>query len=169
MEQSRTLKIHTAGEYLTFLFRLFIGGLFVYASVYKILDPAAFAVSIRNYMLLPPEWSNIAAVALPWIEAGAGMFLILGIQTKPSAVITTGLLGVFLCVVVYAYSIGLDVDCGCFSSAKGSEGRIGAYHIARDTGLFLISLWIVIRDTGQLSIVRLWPSGGLRPACARES
>jgi uncharacterized membrane protein YphA (DoxX/SURF4 family) len=157
-----TQRVHTIPDYLTFLFRLIIGGLFVYASVYKILDPAAFAASIRNYMILPAEWSNLAALTLPWIELGAGVFLILGIQTRPSALITTGLLGIFLGAVIYAYSIGLDVDCGCFSSAQSSEGRIGAYHLVRDTVLFLISLWIVIRDKGHFSIVRLWPSGRLR-------
>ncbi len=153
MEQRRTQKVHTASEYLTFLFRLFIGGLFVYASVYKILDPGAFAVSIRNYMILPPEWSNFTALTLPWIEIGAGVFLILGIQTRPSALITTGLLWVFLVAVIYAYSIDLDVDCGCFSSAQSSDGRIGPYHLARDSVLFLISLWIVIRDDGHFSIL----------------
>ena len=169
MEQIRPQKNPAVTDYLTLLFRLFIGGLFVYASVYKILDPGAFAVSIRNYMILPPAWSNVAALTLPWIEAGAGAFLILGIQTRPSALITTGLLGVFLGAVVYAYSIGLDVDCGCFSSAQSSEGRIGVYHLMRDAILFLISLWIVIKDNGRFSIVRAWPLERLRLSDAQGS
>ena len=62
-------------KYLTLAARLFIGGLFIYASIYKIGDPANFAVSIRNYMIVPPSWSNILALTLPWIEIGAGGLL----------------------------------------------------------------------------------------------
>ena len=78
-----------------FAARLVIGGLFLYASLYKIQDPAAFAVSIRNYGILPADWSNVAALTLPWIEIIAGSFLILGIHIKPSALLTTGMLAVF--------------------------------------------------------------------------
>ena len=49
-------------KYLTLAARLIIGGLFVYASIHKIIDPAEFAASIRNYMIVPPTWSNILAL-----------------------------------------------------------------------------------------------------------
>jgi putative oxidoreductase len=143
--------------------RLLIGGLFVYASVYKILDPASFAASIRNYMMIPALWTNLVALILPWIEIGAGLFLILGIQTRPSALLTTGMLAVFLGAVLYAYSIGLDIDCGCFSSAAGSSGRIGLLTIARDGAILLTSCLILLCDRGDFSIARLQgPEGKLR-------
>lgn len=139
-------------RYVVLLGRLIIGGLFVYASIYKIADPASFAVSIRNYLILPPEWSNLCALMLPWVEIVAGTFLILGILTRPSALLTTGMLGVFLGAVIHAYSIGLNIDCGCFSASGSSEGRIGFYHIARDTSLFLISLVVLLFDRGHFSL-----------------
>ncbi len=139
-------------KYFTLAARLFIGGLFIYASIYKIGDPANFAVSIRNYMIIPPSWSNLLALTLPWIEIGAGVFLILGIQTKPAALLTTGMLGVFLGALIYAYSIGLDIDCGCFSSAESSSGHVGTYHLVRDTFLALISLSILITERGHFSV-----------------
>ncbi len=117
--------------------RLLIGGMFVYASIYKVFDPAGFAVSIRNYMIIPASWSNIVALTLPWIEIVAGVFLIIGLQVRPSALLTTGMLGVFLGAIIYAYSIGLDIDCGCFGSAATSGGRIGVTHIARDAAYSL--------------------------------
>ncbi len=103
-------------------------------------------------MIVPPSWSNILALTLPWIEIGAGVFLILGIQTKPAALLTTGMLGVFLAALIYAYSIGLDIDCGCFSSADSSSGRVGIYHFVRDTLLFLISLFVLLAARGHFSI-----------------
>jgi putative oxidoreductase len=151
-------------KYSTLVARLLIGSLFVYASIHKIMDPAEFAVAIRNYMIVPPAWSNILALTLPWIEIGAGGFLILGIQTRPAALVTTGMLGVFLGALIYAYSIGLDIDCGCFSSAAASTGRVGLYHLVRDTSLFLISLLIVVRDRGDFSISGFPLLDPLRPA-----
>ena len=149
---------------LTLAARLLIGGLFLYACIPKIADPVGFAAAIRNYTILPAAWSNILAVTLPWIELGAGVFLILGIQTKPAALLTTSMLAIFLAALIYAYSIGLDIDCGCFSSAAESKGRVGIYHLARDTALFLVSLFVVITDKGDFSITSLWPLGRVKPA-----
>lgn len=139
-------------RYLVLAARLLIGGLFIYASVYKIQDSSAFAMSIRNYGMLPDAWSNIAALALPWIELIAGGFLILGVQTRPSALLTTGMLAVFLVAIFYAFATGLDIDCGCFSSPASSPGRVGLYHIFRDTALFCISLFILFADRGHFRL-----------------
>jgi putative oxidoreductase len=147
-------------KYLTLAARLFIGALFIYASYHKILDPADFAVSIRNYLIIPLAWSHAVALTLPWVEIGAGIFLILGLQTRPSALLTTGMLAVFLAAIIRAYLIGLDIDCGCFGSAAGSGGQIGMYHIARDSAIFLVSLFILLFDRDTLSIAGLLP----RPA-----
>jgi len=142
-------------KYLILAARLLIGGLFIYASIYKILDPASFAVSIRNYTILPEAWSNVAAMTLPWIEFIAGVLLVAGVQTRPSAFLTTCLLAIFFGAVVYAFSIGLDIDCGCFSSAVSSKGKVGLYDIVRDAALFLVSLLIVVKDSGDLSLARV--------------
>lgn len=158
-----TLKEKSAEQavrFATVVLRLLIGGLFIYASIHKVLDPASFAVAIRNYMILPPAWSNIVAISLPWIELGAGLFLILGIQTRPAALLTTGMLGVFLGAIVYAYFIGLDIDCGCFTSAQSSTGRIGIYHIVRDTALVVASFFVLMTDRGDWSVANIRGSGG---------
>jgi len=139
-------------KYAVLAARLFIGGLFVYASIYKILSPEDFATAIRNYLILPPAWSNLAALMLPWAELIAGSFLVLGIQSRPAALLTTGMLGAFLVAVVYAYVTGLDIDCGCFGSPQSSPGRVGVYHILRDLLLFLVSLGIVVFDRGGLDV-----------------
>ena len=149
-------------KYFTLAARLFIGGLFIYASLNKIMDPASFATSVRNYMIVPPAWSNMIALTLPWIEIGVGLFLVFGIQTKPSALLATAMMGTFLGAIIYAYFIGLDIDCGCFSSAQHSEGRIGVYHLVRDSTLFLISFGILLLDKGYFSVERLLPFGHLR-------
>jgi putative oxidoreductase len=151
-------------KYMILAARLLIGGMFIYASIYKIFDPADFAASIRNYLIIPAAWSNIVALALPWVEIVVGTFLILGIQVRPSALLTTGMLGVFLGALVYAYSIGLDIDCGCFGSAATSGGRIGFTHIARDSALFLISLLILVSDRGSFAVAALFTTHHVQPS-----
>lgn len=143
-------------KYVTLAARLIIGGLFVYASYYKLFHPLDFAVSIRNYGILPSEWSNIVALGLPWVEITAGIFLIIGLQTGPAALLTTGMLGIFLAAIIYAFSIGLDIDCGCFSSAASSPGRVGLYHIVRDGILFTASLVVLVADRGDFTISSLF-------------
>jgi putative oxidoreductase len=135
--------------------RLVIGGIFVYASIHKIMEPGVFAVSVRNYLIIPVSWSHIVALTLPWVEVGAGAFLILGIQTRPAALLTTGMLAVFLAAIIRAYVIGLDIDCGCFSSATASSGHLGIYHIARDSAILCASAFILLCDRGDFSLASL--------------
>ncbi len=147
-------------KYAVLAARLLIGGLFVYAGMYKVLDPGSFAPAIRNYMILPPAVTNAVAVTLPWIELAAGLMLILGLYTRPAALVTTGLLGVFLAAIGYAYVTGLDIDCGCFSSPQGSSGHIDFLTLARESSLFLISLFVLGADRGFFS---LHPGQGQTP------
>ncbi len=139
-------------KWITLLARLLIGSLFVYASIYKIFDPSSFAASIRNYGLIPPIYSNLIALTLPWLELGSGVFLILGIQTRAASLLTSSMMLIFLGAIIYAYALGLDIDCGCFSSSAESSGRIAPFHIFRDGFLALVSIWTLIFDRGELSI-----------------
>jgi len=144
-------------RYAVLLARLLIGGLFIYASVHKILDPADFAVSIRNYMIVPPAWSNVAAMILPWVELVAGLFLIAGVLTRPSALLTTGMMVVFVGALSYAYFIGLDINCGCFGSSVASQGRVGPLEIVRDSILLAASFLIIVADRGDFSLACISP------------
>jgi uncharacterized membrane protein YphA (DoxX/SURF4 family) len=139
-------------RWITLMARLVVGLIFIYASVYKILDPGEFAGSIRNYGLIPPVFSNLIALTLPWLEFVSGAFLILGIQTRAAALLTSAMMLVFLGALIYAYSIGLDIDCGCFSSSTESTGRIGLFHLFRDAGVALLSFWVLVFDRGEFRI-----------------
>ncbi len=145
-------------KYLVLIARLALGCLFIYASIHKVLDPADFSQAIRNYLILPEAMSNLAALILPWMELVAGSFLILGIQTRPSALITTGLLAVFIPVLFYVYYTGLDITCGCFSHTQSSGGKIGVPTLIRDSSIFLISLFVLLADRGNFRLFELFKS-----------
>lgn len=85
---------------LLVLFRIVLGGLFVYAGVAKTLDPLDFAQNIRNYRLVGQELSFIAAVVLPWLEILAGLALAAGVWTRASSLLISGLLVFFIALTV---------------------------------------------------------------------
>ena len=107
---------------LLVLFRIVLGGLFVYAGVAKALDPLDFAQNIRNYRLVGQELSFIAAVVLPWLEILAGLALAAGVWTRASSLLISGLLVFFIALTVVTIVRGLDVDCGCFGALSRKAG-----------------------------------------------
>ncbi len=119
------------------IFRLVLGGLFVYAGAVKVLDPLDFAQNIRNYQLVGQSLSFVAAIVLPWLEILAGLALILGVWTRGAALVVTGLLVFFIVLTAVTMVRGLDVDCGCFGSLSRKSGW-GV--ILEDLGMLVLGL-----------------------------
>ena len=107
---------------LLIIFRVVLGGLFVYAGVAKALAPLDFAQDIRNYRLVGQGLSFIAAVVLPWIEIVAGVFLAAGIWKRGAALLISGLLVFFIALTLVTMARGIDVDCGCFGALSRKSG-----------------------------------------------
>ncbi len=117
---------------------LILGAVFIYASIDKILHPAAFAKAIYNYQILPDTLINLTAVMLPWLELIVGLFLIIGLFREGSVCIATLLMLVFLGAMIFNLARGLDIHCGCFSTSADGESNVPmAWNVIRD-GLFLI-------------------------------
>ncbi|TFG55516.1 MAG: DoxX family membrane protein [Candidatus Aminicenantes bacterium] len=125
---------------LLVVFRLVLGGLFVYAGVVKVLDPLDFAQNIRNYRLVGQSLSFIAAVVLPWLEILAGVALAAGIWKRASALIISGLLVFFILLTLVTIARGLDVDCGCFGALSRKSG-FGV--ILEDLGMLFMGLCLL--------------------------
>lgn len=125
---------------LLVVFRLVLGGLFVYAGVVKVLDPLDFAQNIRNYRLVGQSLSFIAAVVLPWLEILAGVALAAGIWKRASALIISGLLVFFILLTLVTIARGLDVDCGCFGALSR---RSGFGVVLEDLGMLFMGLCLL--------------------------
>lgn len=124
------------------LCRFILGGLFIYASIDKIVHPAAFAKIIYNYRLFPDFSIYLLAVVLPWIEMITGIFLAAGFFRQTAAIILSTLLLLFTAALTINLVRGLDFNCGCFSAtASGSSDPVGL--ISRDV-LLLIPGSIII-------------------------
>jgi uncharacterized membrane protein YphA (DoxX/SURF4 family) len=133
--------------------RMVLGAVFIYASWDKILHPEQFARSVMYYKILPPESVNLLAIILPWLELVCGIFLLLGLFTNGSILVTAFMITVFLVAISSALIRGIDISCGCFSS--NGTNRINILYLLRDMTLFAFALQIFLYDRRILSLDNL--------------
>jgi hypothetical protein len=127
---------------------LVLAGVFLLAAVPKIVEPAEFVKSIRNYRITiggrEPWWGwHAVALWLPWLEAIAALCLVTGIWRRAALLVVAGLLAFFSGLGVYAIATGLDISCGCFGkSAEGAKGFLGTAKglVAQDVPLLLLAV-----------------------------
>lgn len=104
--------------YLALILRLYIGGIFIYASMYKINYGAEFAQTIASYELAPYWIVNFLAITMPWLELICGIMLVVGFRAKSSTVVIAFLLLLFTAGVLINLLRDSPISCGCFSSAE---------------------------------------------------
>jgi uncharacterized membrane protein YphA (DoxX/SURF4 family) len=127
--------------WLVFAGRLALGVIFVYAAYTKLRMPwMLFGMTVDSYQMLP-EWGVVlVARALPWVELLLGAMLILGVWARWAAAGASALLVVFVCAIVRAYTMDLQINCGCF----GTNEPITKFTILRDAGFLAASLILTV-------------------------
>jgi putative oxidoreductase len=130
----------------TTLLALALGAVFIYASLDKIAQPAAFARIVYHYRLIGPSAlvgpvpANVLAVTLPWVEMVAGLALVTGVWRREAAGLAALLLVVFLGAVSWALLHGIDIEnCGCFSVSETGR-RAGIKLVLEDIGLLAMGI-----------------------------
>ena len=127
--------------------RIVLGVVLIYASIDKIIHPEAFAKLIGNYNVLPFGLENVVAIILPTLELIVGCCLILGIMLDGSAIITAGMMIVFIFALSQAMIRGIDVSCGCFNVSEAEEGsQIGFRRIIEDIIFLGLSIILLVKD-----------------------
>jgi len=116
--------------------RLILGVVFIYASIDKILHPAAFAEAVYNYQILPDALINLTAIVLPWLELLLGIALVSGVCLPGAAFLCNALLITFFGALVFNLSRGLDIHCGCFNTSQEATSYCICLYLIRD-GIFL--------------------------------
>ncbi len=138
-------KVNKPTDLLWTLLRISLGVLFLYASYYKIVTPAAFAHEINNYRLLPPWAVNPLALVLPWIQAVCGVALLTDRMTRGASVLLVIMMGFFQAAVASALVRGLNVSCGCFHAGGSAASWLT---FSRDSLIFIATI---------VQLVRSWP------------
>lgn len=127
-------------KHISFLLaRILLAGIFVYASIHKVVYPDEFYGAIMNYQILPQYCAYALAYMLPMVEMSAGLALLSKKFLSPSLLMISGMLLIFIAAIVSAWLRGLDISCGCFG-----EGNSGEYFAVIVRDIFLLLLCMII-------------------------
>ncbi len=129
------------------LARLVVGGVWVVAGALKLPDPAESVRAVRAYELLPESVVPTVGHLLPVLEVVVGACLLVGLLTRGAAMVSALLFAAFVFGIAWAWSQGLQIECGCFGGGGYQEGASDEYpwEIARDVGLLALSAYLVAR------------------------
>ena len=133
--------------------RLVVGGVWIVAGALKLPDPAESVRAVRAYQLLPEAVVPTVGHVLPIVEIVAGLLLVLGLLTRGAAVVSLVLFAAFIFGISWAWSQGLQIECGCFGGGGTEEGASDKYpgEIARDVGLAALSAYLIWRPRTRLA------------------
>jgi hypothetical protein len=119
--------------------RLALALVFLAAAPQKIMAPAEFATSVGSYLILPDALINFTALTLPWLEIVVAILLVFRVWTGQALFLANAMLVVFLGAIVGAYLRGIDLNCGCFSSAPTVSDDM-VFYIVRDVIFVVLGL-----------------------------
>jgi len=149
-------KFKTYQPWLTLLSRLILGGVLFAAGALKIGNLQKSAMAVRAYEMLPVELANFLGYALPWIEIGIGLLLIVGASVKICGLLGAFTMVAFIIAIAQAWARGLSIDCGCFGGGETIDPEETKYlsEIIRDIGLLAMGVFLYYFPKGKLSLDR---------------
>ncbi|MFI5095138.1 MAG: MauE/DoxX family redox-associated membrane protein [Candidatus Acidiferrales bacterium] len=116
--------------------RLILGGIFIYAGYSKAFLPnrnlwpffilkfsitmnlSNFAAQVEAFKLLPAWGVQFVAHTLPFTEMILGLLLLIGWRLRIWATLLTLIMLGFFSVVLRAYLLHMDINCGCFATPE---------------------------------------------------
>jgi uncharacterized membrane protein YphA (DoxX/SURF4 family)/thiol-disulfide isomerase/thioredoxin len=140
-------------KWVLLIFRLVLGGIFLAASISKIVDINGFVNTAIGYELIPRTLAEIYGWIMPWVELFLGWSLILGVFTRISAVISIPVVISFAIASSYALEKFPDSICGCFGSFIPLSHPVS---LTIDGIMLLLALVILINKNPEFLTVGQW-------------
>lgn len=146
--------------------RVAFGGVMLFAAYQKLFSglvlafPAGpvwnFADSIAAYDILDKHTNEhlivTAAYTLPWLEAIAGILLVVGLWARPAALLSAAMMGVFTLANLSIILRQMDVSCSCFGDFEWPcSGSVGWCQVGRNAALLGVAALLAWRGAGALS------------------
>lgn len=103
-------------KWLITALRILLGGIFLAASISKIIDRTGFVSTVVGYGLLPRSLAEAYGWVMPWVELYLGCSLILGVLPRLSAAISLPVTLSFVIASSYALVKEPGSVCGCFGN-----------------------------------------------------
>ena len=126
------------------VFRLGLGGMFLYSAWSKIQDPGMFQTMVDNYRMLPAGVTALFAVTMSTAELLVGVMFLFTKWTREAAFATAIMLTMFIVALGQAQVRGLDISCGCFSKSEEMP-RAVLFALIRDALLAVPTFWLLIK------------------------
>jgi uncharacterized membrane protein YphA (DoxX/SURF4 family) len=138
--------------------RLVLGGIFIYAGYAKLFLPnhnlwpffilkfsistnlSNFATQVEAFKLLPAWGVQFVANTLPFTEIILGLLVLIGWRLRIWAPVITAIMLGFFAVVLRAYLLHMDINCGCFSTPQ----PINLQKVLEDAALSGLALLMTI-------------------------
>ena len=148
-----TLPAVLSSGYTSLVFRLILGGIFLFAGFAKIHSISALVNEINQYQILPPALASLYGHVLPYAEIIIGILLALGIVLRITTGIASLMLISFTAAKIAALAMHLNIQtCNCFGLARP---LLSNQSLAIDIVMMLLAAQIIIFRSELLSIP--WP------------
>lgn len=140
------------------LCRLGIGGMFIFASIFKIQDPHQFATLVAQYQFFSALHldfvNNFFALVYPQFEFWFGLAMIVSPFVRESAFAIFWMFVSFIIALAWALWNDLGITCGCFE-LEGAQDKAEAWtSLIRDLILIWPTLWLAFRKNK--SLIGVW-------------
>ncbi len=153
----RVRSSHAVAPLVSLGARLVLAAVFAASGWPKLTDPDGTLRSVRAFRLVPEALVPAFGYALPAVELAVALLLLAGLVTRAAALVTAGLVVMFVVGIVAAWARGLAIDCGCFGTtgaAVADPVRGYVVDLLRDGALLALALWLAARPASPLSADR---------------
>ena len=107
---------------LPFVSRLMLGIIFIYAGLYKIINPELFEKTLNTYVFLSNSFIDFMVLIFPWAQLILGALLVSGYLARYVASVISILLLTFIIMTILSASKGSCQACGFLSESLFYKG-----------------------------------------------
>lgn len=139
-----------SGRVLETVSRLGLGGMFIFASWFKIQNPHEFAMLVAQYQFLP-SWSvNLFGLVMPQLELLTGLAIIFTPWNREASALLLAMFAAFIVALAQAVIRDLGITCGCFEIEGAVDKQEAWISLVRDLILLAPTIWLLTRPNRTL-------------------